>query len=300
VTGHEGGRKLRYSERLELADTGSLRPFEFDAVPDSFLGAFLHLVERAGDKANVGSSFSKALRASLIEHFGLKPPLDLEFLLRSRSIPEALDVMEIVAEESKKLRSYQRVAGRAVGGGVRYANANSAALPDFEQLFNDLADRHRLGYRLEENEIRRVASPALSEVVVGPALLSTQRAGWDQVERSYKEALHHQRGGRDENDDALTAAAAALEAALKAAGVRGKTLGELGKEFRASNLGAPQLATVPSLLHDLLQRTGALRNMDGDAHGRGPGEAPEVPQELVDLAVHLTGAFIVYLERTTR
>jgi hypothetical protein len=204
-----------------------------------------------------------------------------------------------VAEESKKVRRYRGVAGRSVGGGVRYTNATSAALPDLENLFNDLADRHRLGYRLEENEIRRVSSPALSEVVVGPALLSTQRTGWDQVERSYKAALHHQRGGRDENDDALTAAAAALEAALKAAGLRGKTLGELGKEFRAS-LGAPQLAAVPSLLHDLLQRTGALRNTDGDAHGRGPGESPEVPQELVDLAVHLTGAFIVYLERTTR
>jgi hypothetical protein len=46
----------------------------------------------------------------------------------------------------------------------------------------------------------------------------------------------------------------------------------------------------------LLKRPGALRNTLGDSHGKEVGAAP-VPDELVDLAVNWTGAFIVYLSR---
>jgi len=47
-------------------------------------------------------------------------------------------------------------------------------------------------------------------------------------------------------------------------------------------------------LDDLLQRSNAIRSTAGDAHGKAPG-AGEVPQSLVNLAIHLTGSFIVYL-----
>jgi hypothetical protein len=186
------------------------------------------------------------------------------------------------------------------GGGFRSETHYRAALPAFAEKFNELADRHRFGYRFVDDEIQRLGSPALVDVVVGPAVLAAGREGWDQVERSYREALHHQRGGPDENDDALTAAGAALEAALKAVGLHGNTLSQLSKAFKTSAFAAPQLNGVPEMLQGLLERTSALRNIHGDAHGRAPGDHPDVPQELVDLAVHLTGAFIVYLERATR
>jgi hypothetical protein len=111
---------------------------------------------------------------------------------------------------------------------------------------------------------------------------------------TYKEALHHQRGGADENDDALTAACAAVEAAMKAAGYRGDRLGSLSKSFRNSGAVPPELAGVPEALDTLLHRIDAIRSSHGDSHGKHAG-ADEVPQALVDLAIHWADAFIVYL-----
>jgi len=267
-------------------------------VPDSFIGALSYRIGQGIGAAGVGQSFAKALQAALIGHFGLEPGFHVESLLRRLPVPELLDVVEIVAEEGEKARRYERSVRSA--SGVRRESASKAAIPDFERKFNELADRHRFGYRLEGGEAERIGSPALSEVIVGPALFASQRPGWDQVERSYREALRHQRGGPDENDDALTAASAALESALKAAGLAGPTLGKLAKEFKMSAIAAPQLGGVPELLCGLLERSAAVRNIHSDVHGRKPGENPNVPQEMVDLSIHLTGAFIVYLERATR
>lgn len=116
----------------------------------------------------------------------------------------------------------------------------------------------------------------------------------------FARALEHQRGGADENDDALTAASAALEAALKACGMTGATLTELAKDFKKSDLAAPHLRGTPETLVAVLQRPAVARNTMGDAHGRRPDDSADVPQELVDLAVHQVGAFIVYLERVSR
>lgn len=293
-------RKLRYSERQEITQTGALGPLEFDEIPVAFIGAFLHLIDQATDTSKIGGSFSRALRSALVAHFGLEPGFAYEPLVQRATVPNLLDIVEITAEESEREHGYQESKRAPMGGGLIYKPARKAAMPDSASRINDLADRHRLGYRLEGGEIQRVGSPALIETVVGPALLASQRAGWDQVERSYKEALRHQRGGADENDDALTAAAAALESALKAAGFKGSTLGQLSKAFKASALAAPQLREVPDLLQDLLERSAAVRNTHGDAHGRAPGDDPNVPQELVDLAIHLAGSFIVYIERASR
>ena len=49
----------------------------------------------------------------------------------------------------------------------------------------------RFGYRAEGREIRKIGSPALEETIVGPALLAVQRPGWEEVERSYREAMRH-------------------------------------------------------------------------------------------------------------
>jgi hypothetical protein len=294
------GRKLRYSERLALAESGALAPLEFEDVPETFTRAFVHLVQQTAKTPKVGGSFADALQGALIAHFGLPPGIGYEDLILRADVAALLDIVEIVAEESERMRPYRDAQRSSVGGGLTYRKTSRAAMPAFASKFNTLADRHRLGYRLENGEMQRIGSPALSDVVVGPAVLASQRPGWDQVERSFREALRHQRGGSDENDDALTAAAAALEAALKAAGFQGAMLGQLSKAFKGSSLAAPQLRGVPDLLQDLLERSAAVRNIHGDAHGRAPGDHPDVPQELVDLAVHLTGSFVVYLERASR
>jgi hypothetical protein len=292
------GRKLRYSERQEVAETGGLAPLEFDQVPDPFRRAFAHLVNQASGARDVGSGFSNGLAGALIEFFGLEAPIELDLMIDRYPTKEFLDIAEIAVEAAEASCQYEQ--RKKVPGGVKLQRSWKPAMENFADRFNELSDRHRLGYRLEGGEIQRVGSPALIETVVGPALLASQRAGWEHVERSYKEALRHQRGGAAENDDALTAANAALESALKAAGFTGPTLGHLAKAFKGSSIAAPQLRNMPDLLQDLLARSAAVRNIHGDAHGRAPGDDSYVPQELVDLAIHLTGSFIVYLERATR
>jgi Abortive infection C-terminus len=99
---------------------------------------------------------------------------------------------------------------------------------------------------------------------------------------------------RGETDDALTAANAALEAALKAIGMRGSTLKELARSFKGSRHVRGYLENVPDLLEGFLNRLHALRSQEGDAHGKARG-ATNPHEALADLAVHLAGSFIVYL-----
>lgn len=164
-----------------------------------------------------------------------------------------------------------------------------------ESDLNRLSDRHRFAFRMANGEAHAVRSPALDEAVIRPALLSIHRPGWEEVDRSFREALLHQRGGHEENDDALTAANAALEAALKASGIPGNTLGDLVKAFRGPTpIAQPQLAGIPEALEKLLKSSGAIRNTLGDAHGKEPG-AQTASQAVVDLTIHMVGALIVYV-----
>ena len=52
------------------------------------------------------------------------------------------------------------------------------------------------------------------------------------------------------------------------------------------------------MLDKLLKRSQSVRDSLSDAHGRDTG-AQDAPVEIVDLAIHWTGAFIVYLADAT-
>jgi hypothetical protein len=283
-----GARKLRYSERKAIAEKGNLGPLE-DAASPQLQAALIHLIGQ-GEEAKTGYAFKPALRDAAIRHFGLVPAeAHPASIILDRSTEDLLDFIEIVCETASK-----KYAVYAPGLARPAAPSYARPLPNVQGEMNDLFDRHRFGYRLEGGEIRKIGSPALDETVVGPALLGVQREGWEEVERSFKEAIQHQRGPQSENDDALTAANAAVEAALKAAGFKGANLGPLSKDFKNSQLIPAELRGVPEALDVLLKRTAAIRNARGDSHGKSPG-AEAVPQELVDLAIHWAGAFIVYL-----
>lgn len=228
----------------------------------------------------------RALENACIQHFGW---LSIQFerldeSLRGMQTDEFLDYVEIFAEVSK--------VPRQIPGMVKGRTAVAVSQPS--EKINDLFERHRFGYRLENGDVRKIGSPALDEEIVGPALLAVRRAGWEEVEKSFREAIQHQRGSADENDDALTSANAAVEAALKAVGFKGANLGPLAKDFTKSSNIPAELKGVPQALDTLIGRSGALRSSHGDAHGKAPGAVP-VPQALVDLAIHWAGAFIVYL-----
>ncbi|MDQ2629796.1 MAG: hypothetical protein M3Y75_02315 [Actinomycetota bacterium] len=270
-------RKLRYSERKALEEGGSLGPLSDEPSPQ-LRNALEHLVIEAESNNLLLPS---ALHSACVKHFGWALQLSPINALRLEDVSDFLDFLEIFCEEATRRQTYSDGSG-------------SIPMSGAEDEMNALFDRHRFGYRLHEGKIVKVGSPALSEVVIGPALLAAQRAGWEEVERSFREAINHQRGGVDENDDALTSANAAVEAALKAAGFKGANLGPLTKDFNKSSYVPAELKGVPEALNLLIGRSGALRSSHGDAHGKAAGAA-QVPQALVDLAIHWAGAFIVYL-----
>jgi hypothetical protein len=243
--------------------------------------AVLNIVAGLGHSA-LGKQALRRLEAEIAQHFGKEHlAYDWREWMLKRKAPEILDVLEIFIGECK--RNYQ--VGRKL----------QQAAPDIVDRLNRLAVRHRFGYQFDGiGNARRVGSPALDEFVVGPALQAIRRPGWQEAERSFREALAHQRGGPTERDDALTAATAALEAALKAAGLKGDRLSALAKSLRNSHLVPGELKGVPDALDTLLKRSSAVRDTMSDAHGKSP-DADEVPQELVDLSIYWTGSFINYL-----
>jgi hypothetical protein len=235
------------------------------------------------------SAFYRLAQDSCEEHFGWALQETIEtFALTAGSTDDFIDFVEILIETGSLMVRWPTTARNSQTG-----RAWTTAEDDFNRLF----ERHRFGFRIEDSEVHQIGSPVLDETVVGPALLAVKRAGWDEVARSYREALLHQRGADHENDDALTAASAALEAALKAQGYRGKTLGELAKDLRKRGRLPGPVQGLPDVLDKLLKVTAALRNTMGDAHGKVTG-TPNVPDAIVDLTIHMVGAFLVYLSET--
>jgi hypothetical protein len=274
--------RLRYSDRKRLNETGTLGDLAHDRIPDELATAIRAIIEGA-DRASAGL-FRERLNRELIEHFG-RDGQWFTFYLGGHEVDAFLDAAEILAEQggTRVFVTREPTGGRG---------DSRVPIPDIEDRINRAFERFRFGYRIEGGQARKVGSPALEETVVGPALLAVQRPGWEEADRSFREALAHQRAG--ETDDALTAANAAVEAALKAAGMRGGTLKELARSFKNSGLVPGYLANVPELVEDLLERLHAARSVEGDAHGKSPGAA-EVPQALTDLAIYWAGAFIAYL-----
>jgi hypothetical protein len=272
---------LRYSDRRRLAETGGLGDLLHEEVPDGLALAIRVVVEGADER--VTEPFRTALNNELMEHFGVGQRWG-SFYSGGENVDAFIDAVEILAEVAAEGVFVNDRSGRR---GSTYT-----PVPDVEERINRAFQRFRFGYRIEGGKVRKIGSPALEETVVGPALLAVQRPGWEEAERSYREAIEHQRAG--ETDDALTAANAAVEAALKAAGLDGGTLKELARSFKSAGYVPRYLENVPDLLEDLLDRLHAMRSQAGDAHGRAPGAAdPEAA--LADLAVHLAGSFIVYL-----
>lgn len=288
-------RRLRYSERKRLAEEGTLGDFEHDDVPQPLRNAVYHLFDERA-KGDVGRQWLWALKSRCVRFFGWPDPENFTYYVRDAGlVEEFLDLIEIAVEVGKEKFRYSPPGPRTSFNQPQRVQGFSSA----ENELNVLFDRHRFGYRIEGGEVRRIGSPLLGEAIVGPALLATRRSGWEEVERTYREAVAHQRGGSEERDDALTSANAAVEGALKAAGFQGDRLSVLAKSFRQSKMVSGELLGVPEALDALLKRQEAIRSNHGDAHGKAPG-SPAVPQALADLAVHWAGSFIVYLAEETK
>lgn len=274
------GRKLRFSERRALRQAGALPDLSADVVPPTLRGAVEYYIKNEPDE-KVAYDFREDLERLVARHFG-EP--NWSAIVRQGDPDSFLDLCEILADASVTGRAWSNMYGQ----GGRYA-----ALPRVRDDLNELFDRHRFGYRFEGEEIRPISSPLVDDVVVGPALLAVARPGWDEVERSYREAVQHLRRS-DEGRDALTSASTAVESALKALGMSGNTLTELVRALGRSNLMPGHTAAIFPQLDSLFARLNAWRSTEGDAHGRQP-DAGDPPRPLVALAVHWAGAALVYL-----
>lgn len=281
-------RRLRFSERKKLAETGSLGDLD-EGASNTLRKAIWLYVQHARARANsdVRSEFDATFADALGRHFG---DSDLAQVWVLPDAADFLDMLEIMLEEGTISRTY-RVNYLGI-----YSTFAASCLPTVERDLNDIFDRHRFAYRVAGGEIRPISSPLLDAEVVGPALLAVSRRGWEQVERSYREAILHQRRS-GEWHEALTAAASAVEAALKAAGYKGATLGDLARSFRTSPVASGYSPVIAEHLSELLEQLMAWRSHSGSAHGKAPG-TEDPPQELVALAVHWAGSFIAYLGAT--
>jgi hypothetical protein len=283
-------RRLRYSERKRISETGSLGSYVADDVPGTLRNALHYLIY--APRSTPRTSMIEAVEAVARLHFGWHGKETTATFVGRASVDDLLDFLEIVVEKCLSGPHRGDYVSDPYRGRGYYESAH--VMPDIERQINVLFERHRFGYRFADGEARLISSPALEVEIVGPALLAANRSGWDHVERSYREALTHQRGG--ETDDAITAAHAAVEAALKAVGFKGQ-FGTMLKQFRKSSLVPTYLRTAPEALDlflKLLSTSNAVRSAEGDAHGKAPG-ASEAAQPLADLAIHWAGAFIVFL-----
>jgi hypothetical protein len=196
-------RRLRFSERKHLDETGSLGDLVEDTVPQSLRGAFAHFL--AHEKTSTVSQFvDRELNRLMGRHYG---HTNLSTLIASGDVGEFLDLCEIVLEVAPNR--------------YRWASNFYAGIPNAEATLNQIFDRHRFGYQFENGQARPISSPALSIEVIGPALLAVRRPGWESVEEAFRQAVQHLRRA-DETADAITSASSAVEAALKGLELKGQ------------------------------------------------------------------------------
>lgn len=268
-------RPLLYSERKRLADTGSLGEWVYDRIPE-VLGIALRVAVSKGSGYLEHFAWPH-LTNECFDRYGTLDPVSQ--ITGTAETARVFDVLEL------KAASLRRAAMEGLLSGPDHDPSN------FDRRISYLFNLHRLGYVMDDGLIRSVSSPAMDAVAVGPALIEARVQTWEKAEVAYQDALVHLRGG--ENAEALTAANAAVEAALKAMGLEGDRLNPLLKNLKGSGHIPSYAAGIPEAVVSLANRLMAMRGQ-GDAHGSAP-DADEPPAALAALAVHWAGAIIVYL-----
>lgn len=163
---------------------------------------------------------------------------------------------------------------------------------DYTGFINDVLATERIAFELIEGEMVEIDSQELHAEIVAPTLrLLSGRAGWEEVEQSYQEALKEI--GLDPSD-AITDAGRALQAALTARGFPGGSLGPQIKAAKKTGMFAPHDQTLNDAVAKIIDWVSADRSEVGDAH---PGGAPT--RDDAWFTVHIVGAIILRLVRET-
>lgn len=170
---------------------------------------------------------------------------------------------------------------------LRLEPARFHTKPDaWEKQVNTILREHRIAYELVDWRLIPFESQEMHAEVVAPTLrLLSGRTGWEEVEKSYQDALRE-----DDPKDAITDAARALQQALEVRGCDGNAIGPLLKDAKKKGILAPHDPTLGEGIGKIVDSVSADRSEKGDGH-KHTNATPEDAW----LAVHVVGALILRL-----
>ncbi len=216
----------------------------------------------------------------------------MAYLLNSRSVDDALDLIEVsfryIDTVARDFRDFERQR-------CGITLSASDAIKDINERFR----RAGVGYRYESGRIVRVDSELLHAEVVRPVLQFLNQKGFAGPRDEFLSAYDHFRAG--ENRDVITDANNAFESTLKA--ICEQRRWSYSPRARASDLlkVVRSKGLLPTYLDNSFDQLAAtlksglpeVRNNQG-AHGQGP-TPKETPDYVAAYAIHLAATNILFL-----
>lgn len=173
-----------------------------------------------------------------------------------------------------------------------YANEGvkePSALEKFHADVNKLLASYRVNYTLEEGEITELDSREIHKAIISPTLALLGRSGWEQVEKSYQDALKELAAGNP--SDAITDATTALQEALRKLGCKGKDLATLLKSAKNTIMNGYDGKYIDSI-DSLISWCSANRSNRGDSH-----KVTDTDKDDAWFVVHTVGILILRLSK---
>lgn len=279
--------------------------YVYDNIPQPLRVQIVHIVVDALGLENYGSQgreFLQFIHDTLCREYGLfilveeakyrdKKPEDVfDFLLRAKTVDEAIDTIELCFRVIDRLCRDQ---------GFRFYSNPKISPDDAISELNHRFREHGVGYQFESGEIIRVDSQFLHREAVKPALGLLSQKEFAGANEEFLSAYEHYRHGR--HDECLNECLKAFESTLK-------TICTLRKWAIDSNATAKTLldcvyanGLVPAFMQT---QFGSLRSMlessvptiRNKLSGHGQGSQPRsVPSHFVSFQLHLTASCIVFL-----
>jgi AbiJ N-terminal domain 4 len=279
--------------------------YVYDDIPQPLRVQVVHIVNDAlslqTGRRDEGIEFLRIIHDDLCREYGkfslvrkaayLAQPQDvLVFLLRTESVDEAIDTIELmfrVIDGFCRDRGFQLRANPKI--------SPDEAIAELNHRFRE----HAVGFQFESGEIIRVDSQFIHQEAVKPALALLSAKEFQGVNEEFLRAHEHYRHSRHE--ECLNDCLKAFESTLKTICVLRQWEHDPNATAKALLSVAYENALVPrylqtqftSLRSTLESGVPTIRNKLG-GHGQG-AQTRSVPSHFVSYQLHLTASCIVFL-----